>query len=743
MLTNKIGYLIKEKNVPPWNILAITFTNKAANEMKERVNEIIGEDTGVWIGTFHSICVRILRSIIHLLGFTSDFNIFDTIDQRAVLRRIIKDMGLDTKEYPERSIQFKISSFKNELISPDRARLEVTKDEEIVVDIYEKYQETLKKNNSLDFDDIINYTLEIFENNPDVLEKYAAKFQYILVDEYQDTNKSQFHLIKLLTSVHGNITVVGDNDQSIYKFRGADISNILDFEKDFKSAKVIKLEQNYRSTKNVLNIANSVIKNNKNKYEKKLWTDNDEGRKGLIEIARDEYDEARIIAQKIESLKIEYGYDYKDFAILYRMNTQSRVIEDIFLRQDIPYKVIGGLKFYERKEIKDVLSYLKLINNPKDDVSFRRIVNEPKRGIGTASIDKMASIAESNNISMYEVLKEADLYGLNAVYNKSRDFVNIIDTLREKSKKEETKLSDIFASVLEKTKYIEILKQEKDEQSENRIDNLGEMLNIIIEFEKEEADASLRAFLEAISLTSDVDSLEDTENSVTMMTLHSSKGLEFPVVFLVGMEEGIFPGDKSKNNEEEIEEERRLCYVGITRAKEQVILTLAKQRTVFGQTTMNIPSRFVLEIADELVEGKENLDKDVFFEVEDRFGYNKYKKYGTTGRYNMQGTKSTKYVDYTRKDETKKENKTEFNFRSAADFLKNISKQQKEQKQNAIENDLSKFKEGIKVYHKRFGNGIIISSKPEDDDYILEIEFQGIGRKRLMAAFARLEIIEE
>ncbi len=380
VLTNKIGYLVNEKNIRPWNILAITFTNKAANEMKDRVRPFLPDVDSFWIGTFHSICVRILRQNIDRLGFNSNFSIFDTIDQRAVLRRIIKDRELDSKEYSDRALQYQISNWKNDMLTADEvmAKYAFTDRDKIIAEIYLEYQKRLKESNSIDFDDIINYTNQIFEENPDVLSKYAEKFQYILVDEYQDTNKAQFKLIKQLSSFHKNITVVGDNDQGIYAFRGADISNILNFEKDFKDAKIVKLEQNYRSTKNILNVANSVIKNNKVKYPKKLWTENDEGRKTQVYSARDEYDEARYIAQKIDSLKYEFGYKYSDFAVLYRMNTQSRVLEDILVRESIPYQIIGGLKFYERKEIKDAIAYLRLINNQSDNISFLRVINEPK-----------------------------------------------------------------------------------------------------------------------------------------------------------------------------------------------------------------------------------------------------------------------------------------------------------------------------------------------------------------------------
>lgn len=736
VLTNKIGYLIAEKGVAPWNILAITFTNKAANEMKERVESILGDTQDIWIGTFHSICVKILRRTIDLIGFDSSFNIFDTIDQRAVIRRILKDKEIDTKEFPDRLIQYKISSWKNEMITPEEAVVQKIGDEseETIAKVYVEYQKRLKESNSIDFDDIINFTIKIFEENPETLEKYSNKFRYILVDEYQDTNKAQFKLIKQLSSYHGNITVVGDNDQGIYAFRGADISNILDFEKDFKEAKIVKLEQNYRSTKNILNVANSVIKNNKAKYPKDLWTDNEDGRKTQIYMAKDEYDEARFITKKIESLKYEYNYSYKDFAILYRMNTQSRAIEDILVREGLPYQVIGGLKFYERKEIKDIIAYLRLIHNTSDNISFMRIINEPKRGIGETSVNKIAVLSDSTGISMYDILKSAEDYGLSAIKTKASSFINIIESLRKE--KDELKLSELYSKVLEETGYIKSLKEEKDLKSENRIDNLGEFLNAIIEFEQEDADPSLANFLESISLASDIDNLTDEDDSVTLMTLHSSKGLEYPIVFIIGLEEGIFPSDKSMLDQDEIEEERRLCYVGITRAMEQTYFTLAKQRTVFGQTRFNMPSRFLNEVPENLVEGKEDLNKDVYFEIDktdrSRYGYGR-------SAY-RQRTKGLSESDETYIFRDKKP-KTEYKFKSAEDFLKNINKGNIAETNKASGEELEKFKPGVKISHKKFGEGVVISSKPEGDDYILELDFPKVGKKRLMAAYARLEIL--
>ena len=547
VLTHKIAYLMQEKYVKPWNILAITFTNKAANEMKQRIEQIVGEDItkDLWIGTFHSICVRILRRYIDRLGFESSFVIFDTQDQKTLIKDCLKQFNLDDKMFTDKSVLSEISNAKNEMLEPDTYSVNVKGDfrKEKIAEIYYLYQKRLKENNALDFDDIINYTIKIFMENPDVLEYYGEKFKYVLVDEYQDTNKAQFMLISLLAARYGNITVVGDNDQGIYSFRGADISNILNFEKDFPGTTIIKLEQNYRCTQNILNIANAVIKNNEVKYDKKLWTENEKGQLPTVSVADDEYDEARYIVEQINHLKREEYYKYSDFAILYRMNTQSRAIEEILVREDIPYKIIGGLKFYERKEIKDIIAYLRLINNSNDNLSLRRIINEPKRGIGKTSLDNIQQLSEQNSISMYEIIKNAEQYGLNRVFVNSREFIQVIEELKEE--KEKLKISELVKATLSKTGYTKALELENSVEAENRIENLEEFLTVAIEFEEQSAENTLSEFLESITLSSDIDNLEEEQDSVTLMTLHSAKGLEFPVVFLVGMEEGIFPGYKS------------------------------------------------------------------------------------------------------------------------------------------------------------------------------------------------------
>ncbi len=730
VLTHKIAYLMHNVGVKPWNILAITFTNKAANEMKERVEKLVGEVAkDMWIGTFHSICVRILRRYIDRIGFTSSFVIFDTSDQRTIVKQCIKQLELDDKIFTDRSVLSEISNAKNEMLEPAdyalRANGEYRK--ETIAEVYKMYQKKLKDNNAVDFDDIINYTIKILSENPDVLEYYSNKFEYVLVDEYQDTNKAQFTLVSMLAARFGNITAVGDNNQGIYSFRGADITNILNFERDFPGTKIIKLEQNYRCTQNILDAANAVIKNNESKYEKNLWTQNNKGDLPYVFRGDTEYDEANFIVEQIRRLKREEYLDYNDFTVLYRMNSQSRSIEDILRREDIPYKIVGGLKFYERKEIKDIIAYLRLIENTADNLSLQRIINEPKRGIGKTSLDNIEAVANQNDISMYEVIKRADAFGLNRVYVNSRDFINQIEELR--SKKDTLIISELIKETLRITGYSKALELEDTTEAENRLENLDEFLTVAIEFEEELADNTLADFLEGITLSSDIDNTDETEDSVTLMTLHSAKGLEFPVVFLVGMEEGIFPGYKSIGEQKELEEERRLCYVGITRAKQHLFLTCARQRTIFGSTSCNQVSRFVKEIPEELLDGyeealadrREKSYEDYRFEWKYGGGYNKSES--TVNSYKVNDTEG--YVK-----------KPEFAFRSAESFLSNLNKKK------TSDIDFSIYKAGKRVYHKKFGEGNINYVEAEGDDLKVDITFEKAGHKRLMAKYAGLEIID-
>ena len=670
--------------------------------MKERITKLVGDIAkDIWMGTFHSICVRILRKNIERLGFSSSFIIFDTADQKSVVKACLKELCIDDKAFTEKSVINEISNAKNDMLEPEAYAAKAVGDfrKEKIATIYTLYQKKLRDNNAIDFDDIINFTIKIMEQNEEVLEYYANKFKYVLVDEYQDTNKAQFTLVKMFASIHKNITVVGDNDQGIYSFRGADISNILNFEKDFSGSKIIKLEQNYRCTGNILKAANAVIRRNPVKYKKELWTDNEEGNRPTVFRANNEYEESTYVVNQIQKLKREYGYTNLNFAILYRMNTQSRVVEDILRRENMPYKIVGGLKFYERKEIKDVISYLRLIQNEVDNVSLKRVINEPKRGIGKTSLDKIEEISNQTGMPMYNILKDAEQFGLNRVFLNSREFINLIEALKER--KHKMKVSEIITVLLEKSGYIKALKDEKTLEADNRIDNLEEFLNVAMEFEKESADNGLSEFLEGITLSSDLDNLEEIEDTVTLMTLHSAKGLEFPIVFLVGMEEGIFPGHQSMNEPSELEEERRLCYVGITRAKKHLYMTCSKQRTIFGSTSYNHMSRFLEEIPKDLLDGQEEL-----FE-----------------------SKSTNSI-FNKKTESDIDIFKRKTLGGVEQFLSKVKPKV----------DLTQYKTGITVYHKKFGEGVITCVEPEDDDLKVSINFEKFGFKRLMAKYAGLEV---
>ena len=735
VLTHKIAYDI-ESGIKPWNILAITFTNKAANEMKERIEKLIGDAAkDLWMGTFHSICVRILRRYIDRIGYKTDFVIFDTSDQKTLIKECLKTLKVDDKIFTDRGVLSEISNGKNEMLEPKAYGVKYAGDfrKKTIAEIYELYQRRLRENNAIDFDDIINFTIKILSENPDVLDYYTEKFKYILVDEYQDTNKAQFTLVSLLASKYGNVTAVGDNDQGIYSFRGADISNILNFERYFPGTRIIKLEQNYRCTGNILKAANAVIKHNENKYDKKLWTENEEGHLPCIYCGEDEYDEGRYIVEQINHLKTEEYYKNSDFTILYRMNAQSRAIEDILMREGIPYKVIGGLKFYERKEIKDIIAYLRLIHNSADNLSLKRIINEPKRGIGKTSIEQIQEISDKTGNSMYEIIRNAQEYGLTRVFSNSRDFIEQIEYL--KSKKDELKISDLIKETLNKTGYTKALENENSVEAETRIENLEEFLTVAIEFEEESADNTLAEFLENITLSSDIDGMEDQDNSITLMTLHSAKGLEFPVVFLVGMEEGIFPGYKSIGEPQALEEERRLFYVGITRAKQYLYLTCAKHRTIFGSTSYNQVSRFVKEIPEELLEGyaevveRKSADKEEFKDYGYRWSYGK----GQTVKTFKMSEEDKSAVAKTIGEQG---TKSEYQYRTAESFLNSI-------KQNNQTNDvdLSKYQVGQRVYHKKFGEGTITKLEQEGNDVKVDLEFDKAGHKRLMAKFAGLEII--
>ncbi|WP_276353674.1 DNA helicase PcrA [Cohnella caldifontis] len=608
VLTHRIAYLIGKRIAAPWSILAITFTNKAAREMQERVSKLVGQSgKDIWVSTFHSMCVRILRKDIERIGYGSNFSILDSTDQLSVIRNVMKEQNLDTKKFDPKAVLASISGAKNELLTPDKyEQRQGDYFQTIVSQVYKQYQRRLKSNNSLDFDDLIMLSIQLFRDVPDVLAFYQNKFRYIHVDEYQDTNRAQYMLCRMLADKHHNICVVGDSDQSIYRWRGADITNILNFESDYPEARTILLEQNYRSTSNILEAANSVIKNNLGRKAKNLWTDKDGGDKIVVYQGDSEHEEGYFVAGEIRKNR-QNGRRYGDHAILYRTNAQSRVIEEILIKSEIPYQIVGGIKFYDRKEIKDILAYLRLIANPDDDISLLRIVNEPKRGIGDTTMDKLQAEAQRYGISTFRLLNES-LHEVDitsrartALY-EFRDLMNNLSAMVEY-----LSVTELTEKMLEMTGYRMELQRENTIESKSRLENIDEFLSVTQEFEKRNDDKSLVAFLTDLALIADIDSMNDTEeenasDAVVLMTMHSAKGLEFPVVFIVGMEEGVFPGSRAFLDNDEMEEERRLAYVGITRAEEKLYLTCARMRLLYGRTNSNAPSRFLEEIPDQLKE---------------------------------------------------------------------------------------------------------------------------------------------
>jgi DNA helicase II / ATP-dependent DNA helicase PcrA len=606
VLTHRIGYLMVEKGVNPYNILAITFTNKAAREMRDRIRNMMGGAADeIWISTFHSMCVRILRRDIDRIGFNRNFTILDTTDQQSVIKGILKDKNIDPKKFDPRALLGAISSAKNELLDPEEyAKQAGGYFDQVVSDVYTEYQKRLRKNQALDFDDLIMMTIHLFTRVPEVLEYYQRKFQYIHVDEYQDTNRAQYMLVKMMAARFKNLCVVGDSDQSIYRWRGADIANILSFEKDYPNASVILLEQNYRSTKRILLAANKVIENNMNRKAKNLWTENAEGNKICYYRADSEQGEAQFVIGKIKEMVDSGKRKVSDIAILYRTNAQSRVMEEALLKSNIEYAIVGGIKFYDRKEIKDILGYLRLIANPDDDISLQRVINVPKRGVGSSSLDKIAEFAASHDISMFEAINSIELLGLSPKITKAcREFRDLINGYSQMQ--EFLSVTELVEEVLEKSGYREMLKAEKTIESQSRLENLEELLSVTKNFEEVNEDKSLVGFLTDLALVADIDKLDDDgkpAESIVLMTLHSAKGLEFPVVFLIGLEEGVFPHSRSLMEEAEMEEERRLAYVGITRAEQDLYITNAQMRTLFGRTSMNAASRFIKEIPDDLIE---------------------------------------------------------------------------------------------------------------------------------------------
>lgn len=603
VLTCRVAYLTKEKGISPHSILAITFTNKAADEMKERIIAIVGRQAyNVWTSTFHAACARILRQEISALGYSKNFVVYDDKDSHRLVVECLKESNIDPKQYAPSAILNQISLAKNELKGYEEYAQGVSSHfEDVVSKIYKRYQERLTKNNALDFDDLLVLTVRIFQMFPNILERYQQKFEYILVDEYQDTNHAQYMLVKLLAKEHRNLAVVGDDDQSVYGWRGADMRNIFDFEKDFPEAKVIHLEQNYRSTQIILEAANYVISNNVRRKPKTLWTTNAKGEAITVYQAESEYDEATFIAQEIERIVEVEKRDYRDFAVFYRTNAQSRVIEEVFLRHGIPYKIVGGLKFYERSEIKDMLAYLRLLVNPSDDISFKRVINSPRRGIGKTTMNHLELFAARENISLFDAAgKCEEIHHIGSVAKKSlKKFCETMRTLKSEAKRK--KPAEVINLIAEKFGYIQALKEEKTIEAEGRIDNIKELVSFSYSYSQLYPSAGIEEFLERISLITDIDSFDESENAVSLMTLHNAKGLEFPVVMIIGMEEGLFPHSRSMFDREQLEEERRLCYVGITRAKERLYLSNAWRRAVWGSITYTKPSRFLKEIPEHLL----------------------------------------------------------------------------------------------------------------------------------------------
>ena len=703
VLTHRIAYLIEEKGINPWNIMAITFTNKAAGEMRERVDKIVGFGSeSIWVSTFHSSCVRILRRYIDRLGYDHNFTIYDTDDQKSLMKDICKKLQIDTKIHKERAILAAISSAKDELITPEEYELNAMRDfsKKNIAQAYKEYQKELKKNNALDFDDLIVKTVELFRSCPDVLDSYQEGFRYIMVDEYQDTNTAQFKFVSLLAEKYKNLCVVGDDDQSIYKFRGANIGNILGFEKVFPQAKVIKLEQNYRSTQNILDAANEVIHNNMGRKNKSLWTDNEEGEPIHYRQFMNAYEEAEYIAGDISRRVREDGCQYKDCAILYRTNAQSRLFEEKFLMANIPYKLVGGVNFYARKEIKDLLSYLKTVDNGKDDLAVRRIINVPKRGIGPASLTKVQDYADQKGISFYDALRETEnIPALGRAAAKITPFVTFIQSLR--SKLEYVSVSELLKDIIEETGYVAELQAEGTEEAEGRIENINELITKVVSYEEENEDPTLSGFLEEVALIADIDTVDGDDNQVLLMTLHSAKGLEFPYVYLAGMEDGIFPSYMTITADDptEIEEERRLCYVGITRAMKELTLTCAQQRMIRGETQYNRPSRFIREIPRGLVELGRNFKEQKVKEIP--------------------LPKSMKQMREA--------------FRQPA-FM---PKQFEVKKETSLSYNV-----GDTVKHIKFGVGVVKDIAEGGRDYEVTVDFDKVGVKKMFASFAKLKKVE-
>ena len=728
VLTHRVAYLIEECGVNPYHIMAITFTNKAAGEMRERIDDMVGYGSeSIWVATFHSTCVRILRRYIDRLGYDTNFTIYDADDQKTLMKEICKRLQIDTKIHKEKTFLNVISSAKDELVDPieftNRAAGDYNK--RIQAQVYMEYQKELKMNNALDFDDLLFKTVELFKLDKEVLAAYQERFRYIMVDEYQDTNTAQFELIRLLASKYKNLCVVGDDDQSIYKFRGANIYNILNFEKHFSDATVIKLEQNYRSTQNILDAANSVIANNIGRKDKALWTDNGSGDKIKFEQLESGYEEADYVARDIAS-KVRNGqYTYKDSAILYRTNAQSRLFEERFIVSNIPYKIVGGVNFYSRKEVKDILAYLKTIDNGRDDLAVKRIINVPKRGIGATSITKVTNFAYDNEISFYTALRQAsDIPGLGKAAEKIRPFVLFIQSMRAKLDNGYS-LTQLILEIIETTGYVEELEAEGTEEAQARIENIDELISKISSYEEGEENPTLSGFLEEVALVADIDSLDENSDYVVLMTLHSAKGLEFPNVYLAGMEDGLFPSYMSITSDDstnELEEERRLAYVGITRAKEKLTITAARSRMVRGETQFNRVSRFVKEIPRHLLAGEIYEAKRADEPVAD----NEYQRAKKAFR-----TSATSYSSY---------DSTFSAAKSKTPTYTPVSNQRTFATANTAKATLD-YGVGDRVRHIKFGDGEVMAVIEGGRDYEVTVDFDKAGTKKMFASFAKLKKI--
>ena len=705
VLTHRIAYLIEEKGINPWNILAITFTNKAAGEMRERVDDIVGFGSeSIWVSTFHSTCVRILRRHIDRLGHDNNFTIYDSDDQKTLMKDVCKLLQIDTKTYRERTILSAISSAKDEMVTPEEYELNAYGDfsKKKIAEAYKEYERQLKANNALDFDDLLVKTVQLFQTQPEILEYYQDRFRYIMVDEYQDTNTVQFKLISLLAAKYKNLCVVGDDDQSIYKFRGANIQNILSFEKEFEHTKVIKLEQNYRSTSTILDAANAVIKNNVGRKAKSLWTENGEGEKIQFRQFDTAYDEAEYIVGDIRERVDNGKAAYCDHAVLYRTNAQSRLFEEKMITANIPYKIVGGVNFYARKEIKDLLAYLKTIDNGKDDLAVRRIINVPKRGIGLTTVNRITEAAQQRGISFYEALCSADLVpGLGRSISKLESFAAMIEYFRKEA--EHLSITELMKEILTETGYVEELKAEGEEKAEVRLQNIDEFLNKIAAYEEscEEELPTLSGFLEEVALVADIDSLDEESDYVVLMTLHSAKGLEFPYVYLAGMEDGIFPSYMTITADDptEIEEERRLCYVGITRAKKELAMTCARRRMIRGETQYNKMSRFLKEVPPQLLSTGKIVEKE-----------------------ELELPKQNAYVQA----------KQSF---QAKPFM--ISKPV--QQFGVKSGEGLSYGVGDRVRHMKFGEGTVTAITEGGRDYEVSVDFDSAGTKKMFASFAKLQ----